>query len=554
MNDVRTRTSLKKRLVIAAAAPVVFIIITEIIFRLAGLGAPPPFFVEDPNDKTKILRSGTYREFYGTPPPPIFKIKPANGFRVAIVGESTVAGYPYFYATFSDRLAVNLSDALPDYKCEMINAGLVGWTTFRLLDILDECLQQKPDVVIWMAGHNEERSADNVLRLRERALHPARSIITETIGKLQIAKWLGGMRATSIRTFPPDETREAPHVRDEADLIKEEFRRNVREAAVKIKHSGAKLILTTLPRNARTVGPAGSGHRENISKSDLDKFNDRLKEARAFFDSKDYVPALPAIDAALRVDDASADAHFLRGKILEQVGRPDEARRAFVESIERDFWPSRAREWTQQIIREEAKRSDAPLVDLLAIFDARGNCNVAGSEYLCDDVHPNLLGHKLIADLLLQAIADCNIPIAKDRWRFDLLKDENALRRVFGTEQTEAFADARAIGYARLFESLQFPPAADGERAATAGAAREQLARAHALVPADARSEILLATAEILSNKTAEGVARLRIATKRDRAAAYEFSRIVNASQILRELLAKAGVSVSELAAAGSSQ
>lgn len=544
MNQGASRTSLKTRIVVAICAPLLFLAIIELLFSLAGLGDPPPFFVEDPNDSTRLLRAADYREFYATPPVPILKQKPANGFRVAVIGESTVAGYPYFYATFCDRLSIALDDVLPERKCEVINGGLVGWTTFRLLFILDECLKQKPDVVIWMVGHNEERSADNVLRLRARAENPVRETFLGLIGKLHVVRWLISQQATRVRSFAPELTRSMPRIGPEANLIKEEFREGLREVVAKVAASGAKLILTTMPRNARTLAPTGSGNRADISESDLENFNYNIREASAAFDIKDYTRALSFIDAAIRIDKTPAAAHFFRGRILEQIGRGEDAHLAFVESMERDFWPSRAREWIQQMIREQASASGAALVDLLSIFDSRGSCNTAGPEFFCDDVHPNLEGHRLIAELLLQAIRELNIPIPGARWRLDLLRDEAAMRQKFGTAEMEAFAEHRANGYGILFNALMLPPGDSNAREATAAEGRLRLEKAHALLPSDARTEVLLATAEVLSGKAEAGAARWRAVAPRDRAATREFIRIVEASPYLKSLLKAGGIDV----------
>ena len=40
-------------------------------------------------------------------------------------------------------------------KVEVINAGGICYASYRLLDLVDECLNYEPDLIIVMCGHNE---------------------------------------------------------------------------------------------------------------------------------------------------------------------------------------------------------------------------------------------------------------------------------------------------------------------------------------------------------------------------------------------------------------
>jgi lysophospholipase L1-like esterase len=527
-----TRTWLT-RLAFAVLSPLAFLAIVECACALAGAGDPDPFFVQDRNDPSRMQRHPAYRQFFASPPPGFLKEKPRNGFRVAVVGESTVAGYPFFYATFCDRLALALADVLPDRTSEVINAGVVGWTTFRLLPILDQCIQQKPDAIVWMVGHNEERSADNVLRLRAKVLHRGAYRISEILQSFHLTRWMASLKATGILTFSASMPRSQPRLGPEAGEIRSEFAEGLRLAVEKARRAGAKLILTTMPRNGRTLGPTGSGTRPGLSEPEIQSIQTKLARAEASLQSGRLDDALRTVDEALAIDTTPADLHFLKAKILERLGRPADARTSYIESMERDFWPSRAREWTQRAIREAVAAGGATLVDLQRLFDENGACGVAGAEWLCDDVHPNLEGHRVIADALLHALANADIPVETSQFRFDRLRDEAAMRRAFGTPELEAFTEARALGYTKLFEAFLFP---EGERARRAAAAREaceRLGKAHDLVPGDSRVSILLGTAEILAGEAARGATRLRAALESDRGAAFEFARIVDTSTLL---------------------
>jgi lysophospholipase L1-like esterase len=537
-----------RRAALSTIAPIAFLAAVEGSLAALGVGSPPPFLIPLEADPSLLVRSPRFREFWATPPAPIRAVKPANGFRVAVLGESTVAGYAFFIATLCDWLSARLSDLLPDRTCEVINGGVVGWTLHRLLDVLDACLEQRPDVVVIMVGHNEERSADNVLRLRDRAQHPLRAALFDWLLDLRLSRVLSEWVPKTVRWFPADEGRDVPRIGPEAALLRSEYRRNLARAAEAVRRSGAALVMTTMPRNARELGPGGSTFSPALPAAQRDALRSKLAETTALLEKGEAAAALALADAVLAVDATPADAHYARGRALEKLGRCEEARAAYLEAGERDAWPSRARAWVQETIREVAKEKGGTLVDLVRKFDEHGACGVAGFEWLGDDVHPNLDGHRVIADLIVDALADAGIPAPRAQWRFDRLRSDDEVRRSFGTEDIQSFSVNRALGYAKLFEALMLPPSLPDDRRKKAALACEQLLQAHALVPTDTRVSILLGVAEIFAGSTEEGGGRLRKALSGDPVAAREFARVVAASPGLRDALLAAGVDVAALA------
>ncbi|HKE02328.1 MAG TPA: hypothetical protein VKE69_15020, partial [Planctomycetota bacterium] len=299
----------------------------------------------------------------------------------------------------------------------------------------------------------------------------------------------------------------------------------------------------------REVGPGGSTFRPGLPAAERARLTARIEDAKKALADKDPAAALGAADEVLASDSTSADAHHLRARALDALDRCDEARASYLEAMERDAWPSRAREWIQEAIRATAVAHGAVLVDLAREFDAHGRCGVAGSEWICDDVHPTVEGHRVIADGLLHAMADAGVPEPRANWRFDAERPVEEVRRSFGTEETVRFATNRALGYLKLFEALTLPPAEDAERRRRAAESRDLLADAHSLVPSDARLEMLYGTAEIFSGDAPGGAARLKRALAADPSAAKEFARVVEAGPGFRTRLEEAGVDV--LAAAG---
>ena len=160
-------TPTKKRvyLGITIVSPLVFMMLIEIALRYMIYGMNIPLFVSIPDETSKYYginldiakRYFTKLSDVPTPRKDLFlKVKPNNGYRIFVLGESTAAGFPYGNnITFSRILNRRLTDVFPDKYIEIINTALTAINTYTELDFIDEILRQKPDAIFIYTGHNE---------------------------------------------------------------------------------------------------------------------------------------------------------------------------------------------------------------------------------------------------------------------------------------------------------------------------------------------------------------------------------------------------------------
>ncbi|HVO72874.1 MAG TPA: hypothetical protein VMT35_02525, partial [Ignavibacteriaceae bacterium] len=151
------------------ALPLVLIIILELALRLFSFGDDLRLFIpsSDPNylKCNPIVGKRYFSQLDFTTPifDPFLRDKPPNGFRIFILGESTVQGFPYdANIAFSRILQRRLQDVFPERSIEVINLGMTAITSYTLLDFTDEILEQKPDLILIYAGHNEYYGAMGV--------------------------------------------------------------------------------------------------------------------------------------------------------------------------------------------------------------------------------------------------------------------------------------------------------------------------------------------------------------------------------------------------------
>src|SRR5690606_5250088 len=76
--------------------------------------------------------------------------------RIFVQGASSAVGFPFYRGgSFPRMLKHRLSQTFPEKNIEVVNTGITAVNSYTLWDLTDEIINQKPDLVIIYAGHNE---------------------------------------------------------------------------------------------------------------------------------------------------------------------------------------------------------------------------------------------------------------------------------------------------------------------------------------------------------------------------------------------------------------
>jgi lysophospholipase L1-like esterase len=421
-----------KKLLLALLAPALFLGAAEAVLALAGVAVPRYDGLGDPG-RYWLPRAAagepagydrafprSYKQF--PEKQPLFLAeKPANGWRVFVLGESSVKGLPYETGCFSDWLRLRCAAMLPDRTVEVVNAGNAGWHATDIRLLLQESLAHQPDLLVWMVGHNEF-VPHNVLDLRAELLHPVRHALGRSAGALRITHWLSSfvtrLERTRPVTFDRRHSDEEPCYGPELPLLRERFREATAGAVADARAAGVPIVLCTLPRNIRQWPPANSFFSPALRADPAlrAQWDEAYGRGLAALEAGDTGAALAALDEARRIDAAPAKLHFALGRALAAANQPEQAREAWLRSLAQDGGPMRAQDWAEQAIRDVAADSLAPLVDLQALFDDRAPLKLMGKELISDNCHPNLAGHELIATALLGVLErELHVPFDRSR-------------------------------------------------------------------------------------------------------------------------------------------
>ena len=342
--------------------------------------------------------------------------KDSTALRIFVQGGSSAAGYPYYFGgSFSRMLEQRLAQTLPERRVELVNTSLAAVNSYTLLDHVSEILDQEPDAVLIYAGHNEfygalgAGSAESVgrqpwvvnLYLRLRGLR-----IMQLLRGVLSAIAVGGAAPSQDAaegTLMERMVREQSIPYQSAVYLQglRQFRSNLRSLLRVYQRAGVPVFIGTLASNERSHEPFES---TGTPGSDLARWRSRYEEAVALAQSGDVPAAARAMEQVVAQDSAAALGHYALGVLLGAEGRYGEAREAFLQAKDRDNLRFRASEEFNAVIREEAQRAGATVVETQGALVAAAQDGIIGSDLMLEHLHPNLDGYFLMADAYYDAL------------------------------------------------------------------------------------------------------------------------------------------------------
>ena len=360
--------------------PLVFLFLFEAALRVIDYGGNLDLFVTGPgrlNSHYVCNRNVARRYFVGikqvpTPMNDFFqKQKPANGYRVFVLGGSTAAGYPYgANLMFSRILQSRLEKAMPDKTIEMVNVAMSAINSYTLLDFVDEILKQEPDVILIYAGHNEYYGALGAASMinfgRNRAFVLAYLKLTRYKTFLAIRNLIFKIKTLvrKSRVAPTATLMERMATRQliplNSDLYQigvEQFSGNMRAILTKTKKRNVPIVLSELVSN--------------------------LSDQAPFISTNEPEPAKAVYQSAL---------------ILKKQGRYNLAQKEFAKARDLDALRFRAPSEFNDIIHDLGEQFDAPIVAMDSAFRAASPHGLIGDTLMIDHLHPTIKGYFIMAD------------------------------------------------------------------------------------------------------------------------------------------------------------
>jgi tetratricopeptide (TPR) repeat protein len=346
-----------------------------------------------------------------------FPAKKASGvLRIYSVGGSTTFGRPY-----DDRLSFSgwLRELLPvadsSKRWEVINAGGVSYASYRVAAVMEELAQYDPDLFLIYSGHNEflERRTYEGLIEAPQALTAFGGVLSRTRIYAAGAQLVGGgpkrkadeeLLAGEVDTMLAHSIGPKDYERDDEfrKQVLAHYRFNLRRMVEIARGAGAEAVLITPASNWKDCSPFKS--QSSAPADDAAKASElRNRGAQLRVDGR-LEESLAALDNSATLDPRYAQTHYERGQTLLALGRGAEAHAAFQRAMEEDVCPLRAFPEMNDIVREVAQSTGAPLVDFDAYVQGRAEDGIPGARQFLDHVHLNMDGYRELAMLLVDEL------------------------------------------------------------------------------------------------------------------------------------------------------
>ncbi len=409
------------RWLLAAGAAFAVVAVAEVALRAAGYKGPAadpyesfvlhrPLFERD-GDSWRTA-PGRRRFFHDQT---FAAAKPAGLTRFFVVGGSVAYGYGLpapREGSFVAGLARRLAGAGPAGRAvEAINVGGIGYASYRLVGVVEECLGHGPDFVVVMAGHNEflepRHYGDWMAGGRSAPARWARLRLAQWAGELAERRraWRAGPAVAERRpALASDEIEERYIVRDADEVARTlaHYAANLERVARACRRAGVPLVLCTSPSNLRDFPPFVTAPTFAAPAALL---SNQLARATVLVATGDHVGALTVAEDVTALEPNAAVFHYLAGVCLDRLGRKADAKDRYVLARDRDGFPHRAPSAFNDAARRVAKERGVALFDAERLFERRSPDGIPGANLFIDQCHPNAAGHELLAEGLREVLA-----------------------------------------------------------------------------------------------------------------------------------------------------
>ena len=428
------------------AVGIAAVVALELLLRATGIGGErrydpfagfsrtvPMFEPATRNDGTPVFRTAKARRVRF--PQEFLAEKPANGFRVFVVGESSAAGVPYDVGhAFSGFLQMRLAAELPSLLVEVVNAAVPGYGSRRMLPVVEDIARHEPDLLIFYAGHNEfaePRYYAHLVGMDPRLFRAWEALASTRLYALAARLPLIGV---DVEPKPPRFEFESldnplqmfavrtkhlegayPTDRERA-WAERHYRFNVETMTDVVLDAGARMMLVTIGQNFADWPPGGTAHRDGLDPASEARWDAAVADGERRAADGDCAAALDAFARALAIDDAHAGLHWRIAGCARRLERWDQARDAYRRASDLDRMPHGAPTRFNEVLREVATERGALLVDAASVLEQASPHGLVGDDQFVDLVHPNLVANQRIAATIADALRAAGIPLPAGEW------------------------------------------------------------------------------------------------------------------------------------------
>jgi hypothetical protein len=346
--------------------------------------------------------------------------KPPGEFRVFVFGGSTVQGNPFSIETsFPAYLQIALQQADHRHRWKVVNCGGVSYASYRLLPIMQECLNYEPDLFIFCEGHNEFLEDISYADLRTSTVMPhvysalseLRSfrLLNQAFRRLSDSAWRWPSSSVAANAAKPilaaevdtlldhDGGLDAYHRDDErAGVVVQHFQTNLLRMTGVCRLNGIPLLMILPPSNLSDCPPFKSEFSSTRTPTDTAHIQAQLRESSAIVRT-DLSRAIDLLRDVTSLEPRFAFGWYELGQLQLSAGRIAEAEASLRRARDEDVCPLRMTTALEAAMQHVVSRYHVPFINAHQLLAERCPNGIVGENVLVDHVHPSFRGHEDIA-------------------------------------------------------------------------------------------------------------------------------------------------------------
>ncbi|MDB6110397.1 MAG: hypothetical protein JWR69_2147 [Pedosphaera sp.] len=391
---------------------------TELALRLAGYGYSPHFFQKlRIGDEERYINNDQFGLSFFPPeltrfPSPlnIPAGKPADTYRIFILGESAAMGDPEPAFGAGRYLQTLLQEKFPTKKFEVVNVGVTAINSHVILPIARECARYDGDLWIIYMGNNEMVGPFGAattfgpqappvgfvrfsLALQQTRLGQLMAAMGRKLkGKSSKASSWGGMQMFVQNQVKPGDPRK--------EAVYRNFQQNLQDILKAGVDSGAKVILSTVGVNLKDSPPFASLAGTDLPAADRPAYERHYTEGCRAEAQGDFTTAAREFEQASRLDAQPAELEFRWGESVLRLGQASAARAHFQRACDLDALPFRADSRINDLITQAARQPGNRGVvwfDAVSALETNNPTGITGVESFYEHVHFNFDGNYRLA-------------------------------------------------------------------------------------------------------------------------------------------------------------
>jgi tetratricopeptide (TPR) repeat protein len=402
--------------------------------------------------------------------------KQPNTKRIFMLGESTMAGYPFDYNATAPRLLKDrLVQLLPQYTIEVINVGLAAINSYTVLDFVKELVNYEPDAFIVYLGHNEFYGAMGIgsteylgrwrglvnfyLQLRKVKLFLLVRdgiVAVRNLFHSDVTPQQGTLMEMMVRE------KVILHNSKEYQIAKSNFEANLRDIIKIAKEHNVPIVLSTLTSNIRDQKPLLAAFNETTTEQAKQVWHSHFNKGMQFLDSGNFTQAIEQFQSAIQIDTMNAEAHFFLAKCLDTLGKYTEANIEYRKSKDYDGLRFRASTDFNQLIKSLCQKESVPLADAEKSFEEQSPHGLVGNNLMLEHLHPNFNGYFLLAKTFYRTLIDHQLLASKDKWQTEQNLSDEEYKTISGV--TEFDLECAKFRIFQLTNSWPFQSASEPKK------------------------------------------------------------------------------------------